>query len=247
MSNAELAFQQQLDSQLRPIITSLHSKVPGKFSEQFKIHGKLLYRKNLSQGRKFLLCVPSILRRKIIEFCHDDPSSSHMGIDKTIARVSERYWWPKFPASVRKYVSCNYCQFHKCIPGFPPGQLQPIPPPDRPFHTTGMDHLGPFKATSDGKKHILMAIDYLTKYVEAVAVKDTSTALVAEFVKDHINFRHGGTTRIISDQGTAFSSHLIEEKAHEWRTDHVFVTAEHPQTSGLVKRVNRTMTLALAA
>jgi hypothetical protein len=48
MSNAELAFQQQLDSQLRPIITSLHSKVPGKFSEQFKIHGKVLYRKNPS-------------------------------------------------------------------------------------------------------------------------------------------------------------------------------------------------------
>ncbi|KZR95877.1 Uncharacterized protein APZ42_010100, partial [Daphnia magna] len=74
--------------------------------------------RNPSQGRKFFLCVPSILRRKIIEFCHDDPSSSHMGIDKTVARVSERYWWPKFRASVRKYVSsCNYCQFHKCIPG----------------------------------------------------------------------------------------------------------------------------------
>ena len=248
MSHNELAFQQQLDGQLRPIISALKSNAPGKLAEQFKIHGKVLYKVNSSQGRKFLLCVPSILRRKIIEFCHDDPSSSHMGIDKTIARVSERYWWPKFRASVRKYVSsCNYCQFHKCIPGFPAGQLQPIPPPDRPFHTIGMDHLGPFKATSDGKKHILMAIDYLTKNVEAVAVTDTSTALVAEFVKDHINFRHGGTTRIISDQGTAFSSHLMEEKVHEWRTDHVFATAEHPQTSGLVERVNRTMTLALAA
>lgn len=44
-----------------------------------------------------------------------------------------------------------------------------------------------------------MAIDYLTKYVEAVAVAYTTTAIVAEFVKDHINFRHGGTSRIISD------------------------------------------------
>jgi hypothetical protein len=110
MSNAELAFQQQLDSQLRPIITSLNSKEPGRFSEQFKIHGKVLYRRNPFHGRRFLLCIPSILRRKVIEFCHDDPSSSHMGIDKTVARVSERYWWPKFWASVRKYVSsCSYC------------------------------------------------------------------------------------------------------------------------------------------
>ncbi|KAI9555867.1 hypothetical protein GHT06_018384 [Daphnia sinensis] len=113
MNNAELAFQQQLDSQLRPIITSLNSKVPGKLSEEFKIHGKVLYRKNPSQGRKFFY------------FCHDDPSFSHIGIDKTVARVSERYWWPKFQTSVRKYVSsCNYCQFHKCITGFPAGQLQ---------------------------------------------------------------------------------------------------------------------------
>lgn len=116
-----------------------------------------MYKKNPPQGRKFLLCVPSILRREIIEFCHDDPSSSHMGIDKTIARVFERYWWPKFRTSVRKFVlSCNYCRFHKCIPGFPAGQLQPIPPPDRPFHTVNMDHIGPFKTTSGGKKHILM-------------------------------------------------------------------------------------------
>lgn len=79
-----------------------------------------------------------------------------------------------------------------------------------------------------------MAIDYLSKYVEAVAVTDTSSALVAEFVKDQINFRHGGTTRIISDQGTAFSSHLMEEKIIEWRTEHVFATAEHPQTYRLV-------------
>jgi hypothetical protein len=47
-----------------------------------------------------------------------------MGIDKTIARVSERYWWPKlFQASVGLSL-----------------------------HSIGMDHLGPFKATSDGKK-----------------------------------------------------------------------------------------------
>jgi hypothetical protein len=180
-----VTFQQQLDGQLRPIITCLNSKVPGKIPEQFKIHSKILYKRNPTQGRKFLLCVFSILRRTIIEFSHDDPSSGHLGIDKTMARVSERYWWPKFRSSVRKYVmSCNYCQFHKYIPGLPTGQLQPIPPPDRPFHTVGMDHLGLFKETSEGKEHIIMAIDYLTKYVEAAAVADTSTALVANFVRD---------------------------------------------------------------
>ncbi|KZS08011.1 Uncharacterized protein APZ42_028400 [Daphnia magna] len=213
MNSTELAFQQQLESQLRPIINWLKADAPGEVSENFKLYRKVLYKRNPSQGRKFLLCVPSILRRKIIEFCHDDPFSSHMGVDKTIARVSERYWWPKFRKRVRKHVlSCNYCQFHKCVPGFPAGQLQPIPPPDRPFHTVGMDHLGLFNATSGGKKYILMCIDYLTKYVEAASVADTTSALVVESINENINFCHGGTTRIISDQGTAFFSHLMEEK-----------------------------------
>ena len=63
MNSAELAFQQQLDSQLRPIINSLKSNTPSKISENFKLCRKVLYKKNPSQGRKFLLCVPSILRR----------------------------------------------------------------------------------------------------------------------------------------------------------------------------------------
>ena len=75
-----------------------------------------------------------------------------MGIEKMVVRVSERYWWPKFRASVRKYVfSCNYCQFHKCIPDFPADQFQPIQPPDNPLPTFVMDHLGLFIATPDGK------------------------------------------------------------------------------------------------
>jgi hypothetical protein len=82
--------------------------------------------------------------------------------------------------------------------------------------------------------------------VEAATVADTSTALMVEFIREYINFRHVLTTRIISDQGTAFSTHLImEDNVKEWETHHVFATAEHPQTSGLVDRVNRTMNQAL--
>jgi hypothetical protein len=47
-----------------------------------------------------------------------------------------------------------------------------------------------------------MCIDYLTKYVEAASVVDTTTALVIEFIRENINFHHGVVTRIISDQGT---------------------------------------------
>ena len=148
---------------------------------------------------------------------------------KTLARVSERYWWPRLNLSVRKYVlSCLFCQFHKPAAGPSIGLLQPIPPPDRPFHTVGVDHLGPFQLTAEGNAHVLMSIDYLTKWVEAAAVPDTSTAPAVRFIQDSINCRHGHPTRIISDQGTAFTSHQMEEAMERWRIHHVFATAEHP-------------------
>lgn len=248
MNSSELAFQQQLDSQLRPILTSLSSSSKDNLEKEFIIHNKVLYKINPSSGRKFLLCVPSILRRKIIEFCHDDPSSGHMGLEKSLARVSERYWWPKLISSVRKYVeSCNYCQFHKSAVGLPVGQLQPIPPPDRPFHTIGIDHLGPFKVTANGNCHVIVAIDYLSKWVEMAPVADTTSKLAINFIRDNIIYRHGSPVRIISDQGTSFTAHEMEKAMENWNVHHVYATPEHPQTNGLVERTNRTLTLAVAA
>jgi hypothetical protein len=84
-----------------------------------------------------------------------------------------------------------------------------------------MDQLCSFKATSGEKKHILMCLDYIIKHVEPASVTDTTSALVVKFINENIHFRHGGSTRIMSDHGTAFSSHLMEEKTKDWGTHHV--------------------------
>lgn len=105
----ELAFLQQVDSQLRKIFIDLRYPNPGKNPHEFVVHRKVLYKKNFGPaGRKFLLVVPSVLRRKILKSCHDDLHAGHMGREKTFARVSERYWWPKMFASVKKYCFFLY-------------------------------------------------------------------------------------------------------------------------------------------
>ena len=192
--------------------------------------------------------VPSVLRRKILQSCHDDPHDGHMGREKTFARVSERYWWPKMFASVKKYVSsCMYCQLHKHAVGQTVGRLQPIPPPAHAFEMLGIDHLGPLQTTDSGNKHVIVAIDYLTKWVEVAAVPDTSTDHVIPFIQDNIIHRHSHPKRLVSDQGPAFSSKEFDARMTEWRIDHIPATPEHPQTNGLVERLNRTATLAIAA
>ena len=244
LEQSELRFQQQLDPQLSPFF-SLYKINKQKFSKNFSFQNGVLYRKTKSG---FAMCVPNTLRNTVLYFCHDVPAAGHMGVEKTLARVLQRYWWPRVTVDVRKYVlSCLFCQLHKHQTGTPFGLLQPIPPPASCFESIVIDHLGPFKLTEEGNEHIIVAIDALSKFVEMEAVPDTTAAKVVRFLNNNIVHRFGVPERIVSDQGTAYTAKEVAVQAEEWGVKHVFATGEHPQTSGLVERANRTLTLALAA
>ena len=194
------------------------------------------------------MCVPNTLRNTVLYFCHDVPAAGHMGVEKTLARVLQRYWWPRVSVDVSKYVlSCIFCQLHKHQTGTPFGLLQPIPPPSSCFKSIVIDHLGPFKLTKEKNQHIIVAIDALSKYVELEAVPDTTAAGVVRFLKNNIVHRFGTPVRVVSDQGSAYTAKEVADAMEEWGVKQVFATGEHPQTSGLVERVNRTLTLVIAA
>lgn len=131
--------------------------------------------------------------------------------------------------SVRSYaLSCFHCQGFKHSTGAPAGMQTPVVPPTRPFEVIGIDHLGPFKTTRSGKKHIIVAIDYLSKWVEANAVPNTTTSHALTFIRHRLINRHGFPTRIITDQGTAFTSHEFEGQLELWNIKHTLCVVEHP-------------------
>lgn len=89
-----------------------------------------------------------------------------------------------------------------------------------------------------------MAIDYLTRYVEAKPVKSTDSAAVIDFLKNGIFARHGVVSKLISDPGTAYSSHEFENFIGEWIVTHIMASIEHPETNGLVNRTTVEMMAA---
>lgn len=184
----------------------------------------MLYRKTKFG---FCMCVPNTLRNTVLHFCHDVPASGHMGVEKTLARVLQRYWWPRVTVDVRKYVlyvlSCLFCQLHKHQTGTPFGLLQPIAPPTSCFESIVIDHLGPFKLTEEGNQHIIVAIDALSKYVELEAVPDTAAANAVRFLNNNIVHRFGTPVRIVSDQGTAYMAKEVADALEEWKTGGVDV------------------------
>jgi hypothetical protein len=106
------------------------------------------------------------------------------------------------------------------------------------FDVWGIDFMGPFPP-SFGKQYILVAVDYVSKWVEAVALPTNDDRVVIRFLKETIFARFGVPRALISDEGTHFLNHLMEKLLLKYNVKHRIATPYHPQTSGQVEVSNR--------
>jgi transposase InsO family protein len=85
----------------------------------------------------------------------------------------------------------------------------------------------------------LVAVDYVSKWVEAVACKTNDHRVVVKFLKDTIFARFGTPRAIISDGGMHFCNRIFEQLMKKYFITHKVATPYHPQTSGQVEMSNR--------
>ncbi|GJS96250.1 reverse transcriptase domain-containing protein [Tanacetum coccineum] len=101
------------------------------------------------------------------------------------------------------------------------------------FEVWGIDFMGPFPS-SKGNKYILVAVDYLSKWVEAKALPTNDARVVCKFLKS-LFARFGAPRAIISDRGTHFCNDQFAKVMLKYGVTHRLSTAYHPQTSGQVE------------
>lgn len=184
-----------------------------------------------------MLYLPASLRKQICEYYHDDPMSGHLGQTKTVARINEKYYWPKMDKYISDFVAtCHLCQSKKIPKTGPVGLLQPIKV-DAPFYHVGIDVLGPLPI-AHGRRYILVCVDYFTKWIETRAVPSASTLATAKFLIEQVFCRHGAPSILVSDRGSNFISHVVQEINKLLSTKAATTTAYHPQANGLVERIN---------
>ncbi|GJQ92598.1 reverse transcriptase domain-containing protein [Tanacetum coccineum] len=97
--------------------------------------------------------------------------------------------------------------------------------------------MGPFPS-SRGNKYILVAVDYLSKWVKAKALPTNDARVVVKFLKSLFS-RFGAPRAIISDRGTHFCNDKFDRVMSKYGVTHRLSTAYHPQTSGQVEVTNR--------
>nr|GEZ34491.1 reverse transcriptase domain-containing protein [Tanacetum cinerariifolium] len=97
--------------------------------------------------------------------------------------------------------------------------------------------MGPFP-NSKGNKYILVAVDYLLKWVEAKALPTNDARVVVKFLKSLFSW-FGTPKAIISDRGTHFCNDQFAKVISKYGVTHCLSTAYHPQTSGQMEVTNR--------
>ena len=106
------------------------------------------------------------------------------------------------------------------------------------FDVWGIDFMGPFP-TSFGFTYILLAVDYVSKWVEAKATKTNDANVVVNFVRSNIFCRFGIPRAIISDQGTHFCNRVFWNLLKKYGVQHRTSTPYHPQANGQAEVSNR--------
>ncbi|GJX37692.1 reverse transcriptase domain-containing protein [Tanacetum coccineum] len=194
----------------------------------------------------FKICADQMIRRcvagqeavDILTACHSGPTGGHYGANYTAKKVFDSgFYWPTIYKDAHDLVTrCDTCQRQGKISQrdeMPQNSIQVC----EIFDVWGIDFMGPFPS-SRGNKYILVAVDYLSKWVEAKALPTNDARVVCKFLKS-LFARFGSPRVIISDRGTHFCNDQFAKVVLKYGVTHRLSTAYHPQTSGQVEVSNR--------
>ncbi|GJW00470.1 reverse transcriptase domain-containing protein, partial [Tanacetum coccineum] len=186
----------------------------------------------------FKICEDQVIRRcvhgqeamDILTACHNGPTGGHHGANYTAKKVFDScFYWPTIYRDAHDMVkSCDSCQRQGKISQkdeMPQNAIQVC----KIFDVWGIDFMGPFPS-SRGNKYILVAVDYLSIWVEAKALPTNDARVVVKFLKS-LFARFGTPCAIISDRGTHFCNDQFAKVMLKYGVIHRLSTAYHPQTS----------------
>ncbi|XP_074297168.1 uncharacterized protein LOC141627860 [Silene latifolia] len=184
-------------------------------------------------------CVPREEATSIMSHCHDLPCGGHASSKKTAAKVLQcGFFWPSLFRDVAFYVKgCDKCQRSGNITRkheMPMNFMLEV----ELFDVWGIDYQGPFPS-SFGNEYILVAVDYVSKWVEAIPTKTCDAKEVIKLLQKVIFPRFGVPRVLISDRGTHFGERALEALLKKYGVQQRKSLAYHPQANGQAEISNR--------
>ncbi|BFG17096.1 hypothetical protein CerSpe_033700 [Prunus speciosa] len=207
---------------------------------RYAIIDDTLFRKSFSGP--YLRCLDPREAEWVLKETHQGTCGNHTG-GRSLARkaLTQGYFWPYMARDAEQFSrKCDKCQRHAPLIRQPTEELNPVVGP-WPFARRGMDIVGPLPTAVGGKKFVILATDYFTKWVEAEAYKTVTQTYVVRFVWRNIICRFGIPRAIVTDNGTQFDNRKFRSYCEEKGIIQQFSSRSYPQGNGQAEKTNHTI------
>ena len=215
-----------------------------KAKHQLLIKNGLLYRKT-RQGQAneivFQFVVPQRHRGAALDGCHRE--AAHQGQCRSTALMQEHFWWPGMTQDLRNHIKkCSHCRKYEAALPVVPMKPLACSGPGELLHVdfTSIEETVPLKE-DPVICNVLVLQDHFSKYVVAYVVKDQTACTAAETLRNGYFRLFSTPAYLVSDQGKAFTGHVITHLCELYRVQKQRTLPYHAQTHGQVGRMNQTI------
>jgi hypothetical protein len=196
-------------------------------AHQYIILGDTLYRHGVdSIFQRFLTYVEA---EKYLNDYHSGACGGHMSGYATAQKILQaRYFWPSlFKDCITVVDKCHACQTYNKKIRSHPTLLHPVVFVG-PFTKWGIDFMTCNPHSAEGHGYIIVAMDYFTKWAEAMPTFDNTRKTVALFIFNHIITRFGIPQAIVTDHGSHFQNFMMSELTEKLGLRHENSTPYYP-------------------
>jgi transposase InsO family protein len=197
------------------------------------------------------LCIPTPLRADVLREAHDATlGGGHVGVAKTVAAVSARYFWPNLTDSVMDWVGgYDVCHRVKHKNSATYGLLQPLPIPQERGEHVNIDFITKLPCSKEGYDAVATIIDPLTKRARWIPVTEatlTAERFATTFIDSYVRTA-GLPLAIVSDRDTRFTSDFWRSLCFQLGMKLRMSSAYHPQSDGQAEKANAILETYLKA
>ena len=224
------------DTYCREVAKKLHRDV--ELQKIFIKEKGVLFRLWTEDGRTFkCILVPKVLQDFMISLAHNH--SGHNGSRRTYSCLKRQYYWPGIRIQVFRH--CKQCK--ECVlqnQGQPERSFGYFDSPELPMEFICMDLVGPIHPPSSrGNRYVLTVIDMLTGFTMAVPIKNKNADTITDAYRDHIYCTFGGSSQILTDNGSEFKNHEMKQVGEMLGIKHIFSPIYTPEVNGCLEGWHR--------
>lgn len=179
---------------------------------------------------------PMGLRSTLLRLAHDHPLAGHYSVSKTLATLSQYWYWPDIHSDVDIHCrSCYTCQKTN-VKQSPPVPLGRLPPPSGFNDRVHIDLLGPLPLNL-GNKYVMVMVDSYSKWINLAPLPDKKMETVAQSFMDSWVTMFGPCQTLVSDLGTEFHNSAFATLASGFQIHQNFSSTGHAMSNGQAETI----------